>query len=144
MGPYIFFRVEDEDSRAQYFGEEGLFAEDRDTEVDFNSWSWWLRGQVERHLDWRNRVPTPFISMYCHEGVAFREAERRVGDGKMEVRVYKINMRRSDERREYRNLRLLAEKLDFDIPERAWNNSKYEYIFLQHVPDSAVIGWTEL
>ena len=144
MGPYIFFQVEDEDSRAQYFSEEGLFAEDRDTEVDFNSWSWWLRGQVKRHLDWRNRVPTPFISMYYHEGMAFREAERRVGDRKMEVRVYKINMRRSNKRREYRNLRLLAEKLDFDIPERAWNNSKYEYIFLQHVPDSAVIGWTEL
>ena len=28
MGPYIFFRVEDEDSRARYSGEEGLFAEE--------------------------------------------------------------------------------------------------------------------
>ena len=144
MGPYIFFRVEDEDSRARYFGEEGLFAEDTDTWVDFKSWDEGLLGEVERRLDCGNRVPTPFISMYCHEGVALREAEPRVGDGKMVVRVYKINMRRSDERREYRNLRLLAEKLDFDIPECAWNNSKYEYIFLQHVPDSAVTGWTEL
>ena len=144
MGPYIFFRVEDEDSRARHFGEEGLFADDTDTRVDFNRWDWRLRSQVERHLDWGNRAPTPFISMYCHEGVALREAERRVRDGKKDVRIYEINMRESDERREYRNLRLLAEKLDFDIPERAWNNSKYEYIFLQHVPDSAVIGWTEL
>ena len=61
--------------------------------------------RVERHLDWGNRVLTPFISMYCDEGVAHREAKRRVGEGKKYVRVYKINMRRSDERREYRNER---------------------------------------
>lgn len=103
-----------------------------------------MLGQVERHLDWGNRVPTPFISMYCDEGVAQREAERRIGEGKKDVRVYKINMRRSDERREYRNIRLLAERLDFDIPERAWNNSKYEYIFLHHVPDSAVVDLMEV
>jgi hypothetical protein len=144
MGPYIFFRVEDEDSRARYSGEEGLFTEDTDTWVDFKSWDWRLLGQVERHLDWGNRVPTPFISMYCDEGVTQREAKRRVGEGKKDVRVYKINMRRSDERREYRNIRLLAERLDFDIPERAWNNSEYEYIFPHYVPDSAVVGWIDL
>ena len=144
MGPYIFFRVEDEDSRARYFDGEGLFAEDMNTWVDFKSWDRRLLGQVERHLDWGNRVPTPFISMYCDEGVAQREAERRIGEGKKDVRVYEINMRRSDERREYRNIRLLAERLDFDIPERAWNNSKYEYIFLHHVPDSAVVGLMKL
>lgn len=53
-------------------------------------------------------------------------------------------MRRSDERWEYRNIRLLTERLDFDIPERAWNNSEYEYIFLHHVPDSAVMSWIDL
>ena len=100
-----------------------------------------MRGQVKRHLDWGNEDPTPFISMYCDEGVAQREAERRVGEGKNDVRVYEINMRESDERREYRNhVRLLAERLDFDIPELAWNNSKHEYIFLHHVPESAVMG----
>lgn len=36
--------------------------------------------------------------------------KRRVGEGKKDVRVYKINIWRSDERREYRNIRLLAEK----------------------------------
>ena len=144
MGPYIFFRVEDEDSRARYFDEEGLFAEDTNTWVDFESWSGRLLGHIERHLDWGNRVPTPFISTYCHEGVALREAEQRVRDEKKDVRVYEINMRESDERREYRNVRRLATMLDIDIPERAWNNSKYEYIFLHHVPDSAIVGWTEM
>ena len=114
MGPYIFFRVGDEDSRTRYSSEEGLFAESTDTWVDFKSVDGRLLGQVERHLDWGNRVPTPFISMYCDEGVAFREAKGRVGQRKKDVRVYKVNMRRSDERREYRNIRLLAERLGFD------------------------------
>ena len=82
--------------------------------------------------------------MYCVQGVAHREAERRVQDGKKDVRVYEINMRKSHERREYRNIRRLAERLDLDIPERAWNNSKYEYIFLHHVPESAVMGRFDL
>lgn len=100
--------------------------------------------RVERQLDWGNRDPTPFISMYSDKDVAFEEAKRRVRRGKKDVRVYKIDMWESDERTEYRNIRLLAEKLDFDIPERAWNNSEYEYIFLHHVPDSAVVGWINL
>ena len=142
MGPYIFFRVEDKESRARYCGKNGLLAEDTDTWVDFNSWDEDLLSEVEAHLDWGNRVPTPFISMYCHKGVAFREAERRVRAGKKNVRVYKINTRKRDEDMEWRELRRLADNLDFDIPDCALNNSEYEYIFLHHVPDSAVEGWT--
>ena len=60
------------------------------------------------------------------------------------MRVYKINIPQSDEHREYGNIRLLAARLDFDIPEHAWNNPEYEYIFLHHVPDCAVVGWIDL
>ena len=82
--------------------------------------------------------------MYFDEVVAHREAKRRVGEGKKDVRVYKTHMRENDERRVYCDIRLLAKRLDFDIPERAWNNSGYEYIFLHHVPDSAVVSWIDL
>ena len=41
---------------------------------------------------------------------------------------------------EYRNVRLLARKLCFYVPERAWNNSKCECIFLHQTPDSAVVA----
>jgi len=51
MGPYIFFRVEDEHSRARHIDGEGLFAEDTETWVDFKSWDERLLGQVKRHLD---------------------------------------------------------------------------------------------
>ncbi|KAF2844317.1 hypothetical protein T440DRAFT_473484 [Plenodomus tracheiphilus IPT5] len=53
-------------------------------------------------------------------------------------------MRVSDERREYRDIRRLAGKLSFDIPEYAWNNSMHEYVFLHDVPVSAIVGWIDL
>jgi hypothetical protein len=76
--------------------------------------------------------------MYCDEVVAHREANRRVGEGKKDARVCKIVMR-INERKEYRDIRLLAERLDFDIPECAWNNSDYKYIFRHHIPSSVVV-----
>ena len=143
-GPCIFFRVEDEHSRARYSDGKGLFAEDTKTYVDFGSRDMRLLGEVERQLDWRNKIPTPFISMYCDKSVAYREAERRVRAGKNDVKVYKIDMRKSNGCTEYRNIRRLAKKLGFHIPERAWNNSEFEYIFLHHVPNSAVVGWIDM
>ncbi|KAJ4305467.1 hypothetical protein N0V90_000998 [Kalmusia sp. IMI 367209] len=144
MGPYIFYRVEDEHSRARYIDGRGIIAEDKDTAVNFRNKDTALLVQVAEHLDWSNRRPTPFISTYCEEYVARREAERRVKTGKRDVRIYKINMRDSNKRTEYRDIRLLAEKLGFRIPDDAWNNSMHEYIFLYDIPDSAVVGWEDL
>lgn len=99
MGPHIFFRIEDEYSHARYFGEDGLFAEDADTRFDLSSYDERLFDRVERHLDWGKWDPTPFITTYCDKVVAPMEAERRVGAGKQDVRVYEIDMWRTDERR---------------------------------------------
>jgi ketosteroid isomerase-like protein len=143
MAPYIFYRVEDEDSRARYLDGKGLFAEDANTWVNLESWSWKLFGKVEDHLDWGSRTPSIFISAYCNEKVALREADRRVREGKEEVVIYEIDTRKRDKSVEYRNMRLLAKRLGVRIPECAWNNSVYEYIFLHHVPESAIVGCTE-
>ncbi|KAF2844318.1 hypothetical protein T440DRAFT_525653 [Plenodomus tracheiphilus IPT5] len=35
MAPYIFYRVEDEHSRARYIDGQGIFAEGTDTRLDF-------------------------------------------------------------------------------------------------------------
>lgn len=144
MGPRIFYRVEDEDSRARYIKRQGIIAEDRDTSVDFRKKGDALLDQIAQHLDWSNRHPTPFISTYCDEWVAWREAERRVTAGKSGVKIYKIDTGARKERTEYRNIRLLAESLDYYIPFDAWNNSKHEYVFLYRIPDSVVVGWEDL
>jgi hypothetical protein len=142
MGPHIFYRVEDRHSRACYIDGQGIKAEDTDTWVDFRKKGTALLDQIAQHLDWSNRHPTPFISTYCEEEVAWREAERRVATGKKDVKIYKIDMNATarGERTEYRNIRLLAEKLGFYIPSDAWNNSMHEYIFFRCIPDSAVMG----
>lgn len=141
MAPRVFYRVEDEHSRARYIQGEGIFAEDTNTVVHFA-----VRGTallVERHLDWANRRPTPFISTYCEESVAWSEANRRVARGKEDVRVYTIDMDESYDPAEYRNVRPLAKRLGLYINNNAYNNSMYEWIFLHRVPDSAVVEWEE-
>lgn len=143
MGPHIFYRVEDEHSRACYIDGHGIIAEDTDTSVNLRKMGESLLNQIAQHLDWSNKHPTPFISTYCEEDVAWREANRRVAAGKRDVRVYKIDTRASNERTEYRNIRRLAENLEYDIPYDAWNNSMYEYVFLYFIPVSAVVGWDD-
>jgi hypothetical protein len=146
MGPHIFYRVEDEHSRACYIDGQGIVAEDTDTLVDFRKKGTALLDQIAQHLDWSNRHPTPFISTYCEEQVAWREAERRVTAGKRDVRIYKIDMHAiaRNERTEYRNTRLLAGKLGYYIPVDAWNNSLHEYVFRYWIPDSVVVGMKDL
>lgn len=103
-----------------------------------------LLAKLEQHLDWNNRDPSPFISMYSDEFVARREGYRRVRAGKREVRIYKIDRYASDERMEYRSVQGLAKRLRFEIPEYALNNSMQEYVCLYRVPDSAVVDWEDL
>ena len=143
MAPSILYRVEDKDSRAQYSVGGGIYAEDRNTPANIRGASWGLYNELKNHIDWKSRTPTVFISAYYKEEVALREAHRRVRDGKEEVVVYQIDIGKRDRRVEYREMRRLATKLRLEIPDCAWNNSKYEYIFLYHVPESAVVGWVD-
>jgi hypothetical protein len=143
VAPTILYRVEDEDSRARYFSGKGILAEDTETRVDFRRPSQQLCSELENHIDWSSVVPTVLISTYSEEEVASREADRRVREGKKEVLVYKIDSRKKDRPMEYREMRPLMLKLGLTIPDRAWNNSKYEYVVLYNVPESAVLGWEE-
>lgn len=146
MGPHIFYRVEDDESSARYIDGKGILAADRNSRVNFNRKGAFLRNHLARHLDWENRLPTPFASAYCNKRVAWTEAKRRVNAGKRNVTVYKMDMhaRRKGERIEYRDIQLLAERLEYDIPHKALHNSEYEYVFLHRIPQSVIVGWKVL
>jgi hypothetical protein len=144
MAPRVFYRVEDADSSARYVDGEGILAADTETVVNFGNKGKTLFEQVEQHLDWSNRDPTPFISTYCYESAAWWEAERRVRRRKEDVTIYKIDMNRTHERAEYRDIRRLARELRLDIETNAWHNSEHEWIFLHHVPDEAVVELVEV
>jgi len=99
------------------------------------------RGHISiRETGFPRRLSRCTVTRAWRTGTQNGVSEREEKD----VRVCKINMRECDERREYRNIRILAERLNFNIPERAWNNLGYEYNLLHHGLDSAVVSWIDL
>lgn len=144
---YLFYRVEDKYSQARA-ADGGIWAGERHAKVDFKATHERkpkaLDRHVMNHLDWSNRRPTPFISMYKDYTVAFEEANRRKRRGMKKVTITEVDVRKVYGKVEYRNVRRLAHRLQCRIPEKAWHNSEYEFIFLHHIPDRAVTNRIEM
>jgi hypothetical protein len=143
MAPKIFYRVESKYSCARYAVGEGVSAKDSESLLTFESPDYYLRKALSNHLEWNCKTPSMFISVYSEESVAMKEAKRRINERNPDVRVLKIDMRKhwraSSEQVEYRDLRFLAQELGVWIEKKAWNNSKYEYIFLKHIPEDVIV-----
>ncbi|KFH48270.1 hypothetical protein ACRE_009260 [Hapsidospora chrysogenum ATCC 11550] len=143
MASRIQWRAEDDDSQVQTTMRRGAVAADVKSRVGFGLRTRHERARLRRkfhnQLDWSNRTKTPFISTYGRERAALEEAGRRKRDGKKNVRVVKIDTYQADCRVEYRNVRKLAKALGYWIPDKAWRNSEFEYIFLRHIPASAIM-----
>ncbi|KAI0423633.1 hypothetical protein F5Y09DRAFT_203351 [Xylaria sp. FL1042] len=136
--PRIFWRVEDEHSRARTTESNGIQVAAY-TDVDFGQMSAELRECLARHLDWSDRTRSPFISAYSDEEAAYREADRRRRRGKRDVTITEINIEEMPYGTvQYRNVRNLAKNLNLWIEEEAWNNSLYEYVFLRQIPEDAI------
>jgi len=80
---------------------------------------------LDNHLDWYNRMPTPFISVYSSKSAAFASANGRINDGKTGVTVAYI-----DGSKLFggglRKVWKLAEELGYEIPDKALDNSEFE------------------
>lgn len=100
------------------------------------------RRLLDIHLDWTNRTPTPFISVYATYQAAKNEARRIITRGMKEV-IIAIDVGIVCGKEVFCNVRRLAEKLDYGIPEYALNNSKHEYIFVHCIPNPAIVGIEE-
>ena len=94
---YLCYRVEDEYSQARTADGRGIWPGDRHARVDFKARHGRklkaLARHVMNHLDWSNRRPTPFISMYNDDTVAFEEAKRRKRRGMKKVTITVIDVR---------------------------------------------------
>lgn len=137
--PTIFFRVQDEYSRARYDPRNGLFSEEERLNITFNPKSPRTCDMVESHLDWYSQTPSTFISVYADYHSARQEAYRRADDGHKGVVLWKIDTQEGDFKAQYRNARLLADKCKVRIPKRAWNNSENEWFFLYHIPKGMMV-----
>ncbi|USP82259.1 hypothetical protein yc1106_09533 [Curvularia clavata] len=136
---FCLYRVEDRTSWARYVEGEGIWAKMRQGDLSF----WFLshrffRPAFKGHLYWRSGLASPFISAYASLAAAEREAMRRHKAGMQNVTIYKINVHAGPESLQYRYVPGLAEKLGVCIHERAKHNSTFEWVFLYHIPASAV------
>lgn len=148
MWSTLQWRVEDSCSRAQWIPYRGIHAGLVRSGADFNARRRRQVALLEQHLcnhaDWYNRQETPFISTYNSYKAANAEALRRIRSGKKDVIIICIDVTRAHKKIQYRHMRTLAKKLDVTIPPRAWHNSEFEFVFLHHIPESAITEIIEL
>jgi hypothetical protein len=148
MRSTLQLRVEDSSSRAQWNPRRGIHAGLARSGADFHatrgSGLALLEEHLRNHVDWYNTHETPFISTYNSYRAAYAEAFRRIRCGKKDVIIIWIDVTRAHKKVQYRNMRTLARKLGITIPPRAWHNSEFEFVFLHHIPDSAITEITEL
>jgi hypothetical protein len=138
--PSVFFRVQDEYSRAQHHEHRGILSANQ-SNASFDTRLRKTRRTIQDHLDWSSKKPSPYVSVYSDWETALREARRRLADGHEEVVIWKIDTRKGDEKAQYRNIRPLAHKSGIFVPKRAWNNSTYEWLFLHRIPTSMVVKY---
>lgn len=144
-----FWRVEDRHSAARYDGLDivALSLGWVNMEAHDGNERRILYRALEDHLDWSNRNPTPFISVYAHRDAAYADAERRVREDRMDVVVTEIVIREEDiggqrSRIRFRQVRKLARENHLRIPPRAWHNSKEEFVFLHRIPGRTIVQRT--
>lgn len=148
MAPTTFYRVVDEFSQTRVAG-YGLLAADSRSFITFEPRNntkrrLSLEMELHNHLNWANREPTVFISVYSDQDTAWAEARRRERSGRTKVTVMTINVSKcafdcTHKRLEYRNVRKLASKLEIWIDDGAWHNSEHEWIFLHRIPSHAIV-----
>jgi hypothetical protein len=145
MGGIQCWRVEDDSSIACYRHRRGIYA-GRGVPITFEAKSederqelaYWL----DLHLDWSNKIRTPFISVYNNRRRAEQEADRRADAGKSNVVIYEINVPDWDRSPrvpvEFRKVRKLSTALGVEIPPQAYRNSENEFVFLHHIPEAYI------
>ena len=141
MAPHKYYRVHDNSSATHFDEENGFVAGDpqlllrmfpRDRSEYQN-----LFNALGRHLDWSDRTPSPFISVYADLDTAVNSAIARVNQGKRKVFVAHINVKDIEDLW-YRHAPKIAREVRLRIQPQALRNSEQEFIFLHHIPGEAV------
>lgn len=142
----LFYRVTDDDSVAAYEKGQGFIAGNTSFPVTLNPVTQdeaiELKGHIQRHLKWKNRKLTPFISAYLDYDTAETEALRRMRDGKKHVVLWTISLDEDDDL-EWATVYKLKRELGFWIQDNAFHNAKYEVLFVHEIPRDYVVGGEE-
>ncbi|KAI3341950.1 hypothetical protein F4824DRAFT_269713 [Ustulina deusta] len=141
------WRVVDDKSFVKYQPGRGFYARS-DESIEMNLPTHPTQKEKERlyetvhqHLNWYNKVATPYISAYSDEERAVQEADRRVSARKRNVVIYKIIVY-AGRGVTFRSMRKLFDKVfEKDVPDFVGNNAEYEFIFLHCIPEDCIVGW---
>lgn len=139
--PLKYYRVQDNSSATYFDKKNGFIAGDPELPVRMSPRSdseyQNLFEALDRHLDWYDRTPSPFISVYADLETAENCAIARAKKGKKGVIVAHINVKRTGGL-SYRCVPKLADAIGLEIPPRASRNAEEEFIFLHRIPAEAV------
>ena len=139
--PVEYYRVQDNSSATRFNKRNGFIAGDTQLQLRMSprndSEYQNLFDALGRHLDWSDRTPSPFISVYADLETAENSAETRVNRGKTGVFIAHINIERT-RGLSYRCVRKLAKAIGLEIQPRAWRNAEEEFVFIHHIPAGAI------
>ena len=144
MAPLEYYRVHDNSSATHFNKENGFFA--GDTQLQLRMFSRNpseyrnLFSALDRHLDWSDRTPSPFISVYSDYDTAVNSAIARVHQGKRRVFIAHIDVE-GFEGLWYRHAPKLAREIGLRIQPPALRNSEHEFIFFHDIPVEAMTGY---
>ena len=134
MLPPYFYRVYDETSVSQY--DEGCgFSVDEG--VRFDPDQHWAKYVVQRHINWKNRRRTPFISVTASLEQACEYYRQRESWGR-DPRIAKIDVRKLQRMGvRFWRMQTLARRVGAVIPRVAWNED--EWLCLHEIPEWAIV-----
>ena len=141
--PDELYRVFDYSSESQYDDEYGFLA--GNTRIQLKMFRPWdeeeekeLIDALHSHLDWNNTRPSPFISVHSSKRAAYACANGKINAGRRGVTIAFIDpyMLFEDQ---LRKVSKLADELEYEIPDAAYDNARCEWIVLHQIPNEAIM-----
>jgi len=138
--PQYFYRVSDNSSRCKYDKDEGFVASIPNAIYDPEHPN--AKRELVLHMNWRNRKPTPFISVTSSPEKALQFALKRMKRMKLKngnVLITKINRSLLSPKCVY-HMETLVKRTGVVIKPKAMNS--HEYLCVRHIPRSAIVKVT--
>jgi hypothetical protein len=133
--PRYLYRVYDYRSVSQYDRDDGFLAGAPDR--PFYRSKYWARKVLNQHMDWANRIKTPFISTTKSFPKTVHYARQREGMGHGGVRIAKIDSHRLPGDVKVYHMQSLVVQTHAYVEPPGWN--KWEYLILGQIPADAVM-----
>ena len=139
--PSELYRVHYSGSRTAFSTEQGFEASDTTTTFgpgELNE----LKQAIEKHFTWGCRDPLPFISLFSDRSHAenwdCKEPWRGYGNSEGDWALHTISTTHLESKNFFK-LSDLVEKLYLEIPEGAKQHIHGAFIYLHHIPATAIV-----